>query len=144
MKVNIVLKSLTAPPDYPPEAMELITEGTLERTAENDRTGWEITYSDSEITGFENSTTKVLCFGNDIVYMHRSGDFDQDLVIEYGKKHHCDYNTEYGRLVLGVYTHRILNTITEKGGELYFKYSIDGNGSLLSENEVYLSIAVRE
>ncbi|MBR4224049.1 MAG: DUF1934 family protein, partial [Oscillospiraceae bacterium] len=74
MKVDIVLKSLSAPPGERPDAMELITEGELHPASEDGRSGWEIIYSDSEVTGFENSTTVVRAFGTDMVSMHRDGD----------------------------------------------------------------------
>ena len=143
MKVDIVLKSISAPPGEIPDAMELITEGELLPATEDGKNGWEIQYSDSEITGYDDSTTVVRAFGTDMVTMHREGELEHQLMIETGKKHHCDYNTEYGRLMLGIYTHKIFNSLTENGGELYFKYAIDANGSLLSENEVYMEIGAK-
>ena len=140
-KVSINLKSRSCAVGLAPDVMEFMTEGTLKPSVEDGRTGWELTYSDSELTGFANSVTRVQCFGGELVNMRRTGEFDQNLTIEYSKKHHCDYDTEFGRMVLGIYTNAIVNRITENGGDLYFKYTIDANGAMLSENEVYLEVS---
>ena len=140
-KVSINLKSVSCTVGAEPDVMEFMTEGTLSPANDDGRTGWELSYNDSELTGFTGSTTKVKCFGRDLVSMSRTGVFDQNLIIEYGKKHHCDYDTEYGRMVLGIYTHSIINRLTEDGGELYFRYTIDANGSMVSENEVLLEVS---
>jgi uncharacterized beta-barrel protein YwiB (DUF1934 family) len=119
---------------------ELITRGTAERTP--DGGGVRICYEESAATGFDGCKTVLTCYGDDMATMTRDGGlaFSSDFVIEKGKKHHCHYNTPYGPLVLGVYTHAIENGLTESGGNLYMKYTIDVNSCYLSDTEVFLSI----
>ncbi len=63
-----------------------------------------------------------------------------ELMMESQKKHHCFYGTEYGDLMLGIYTKQIVNRMTDDGGQLYLKYTLDVNSALLTENEVYMEV----
>lgn len=140
-KVKITLKSLSAAPGEVPDIIELMTEGELYPvTDENGRHGWAVSYEESDVTGFEGSTAVVTCYGDDLASMVRKGNAEANLIIERNRKHHCHYSTEYGSMLIGVYTHRIINRLGDDGGELYFKYTIDANSVLLTDNEVYLEI----
>ncbi|MCM1579493.1 MAG: DUF1934 domain-containing protein [Ruminococcus sp.] len=138
-KVNITLKSITRSGGQP-DAVELITEGTLRRAEMSGKTGWEITYDDSTLTGFPGAVTTVSCFGETYASMRRDGIAETDLIMEHAKRHHCLYGTPYGTATLGVYTKRIINRMTDDGGELYMNYTIDVNSAPVSENEVYLDV----
>lgn len=140
-KVTITLKSVSDTKNGFPDVMELITQGTFKPIKLGNANGWEISYEDSEATGFAGSTTTVSCIGDTLASMTRSGSADAHLVIEKDRRHHCHYGTEYGDMLLGVSASRIINRLTEDGGELYFKYTIDVNSALISENEVYLEIS---
>ena len=141
--IKITLKSLSTPTGEAPDVIELITEGTLRSVTDAEgRNGWEISYFDSEATGFQGSETIVSCFGEELASMIRKGSTESNLIIEKGRKHHCHYGTEYGSMMIGIYTHRIINRLSESGGELYFKYTIDVNSVLISDNEVYMEIAL--
>ncbi|MBP1535149.1 MAG: DUF1934 domain-containing protein [Ruminococcus sp.] len=142
-KVNIVLRSTSRIADSEPETMELITDGTLERLVDGDKSGWRVTYNDAELTGYVDSSTTVSCFGNDTASMHRTGDLTQELVMENGQLRRCLYETEYGSMLFGVYTKSIENTISDEGGELKLSYSIESNGDLVADNRVELSITGR-
>ena len=133
--VLITLKSVQSV-DAEREETELITEGVLRKVDG----GFQIMYDETEATGFVGSTTVLSCFGNDRASMERIGTAPATLIIEKDKKHHCHYGTPYGELMLGVYTHSINNSITENGGNLYFKYTLDVNSSYVSDNEVYVNV----
>ncbi len=136
------MKSISKPAGELPDIIELITDGTLRPASRDGKDGWEISYDDTEATGFAGSSTTVACFGEDYASMTRSGNAETNLIIEKDRKHHCHYGTEYGSMLMGIYTHKIINRITDEGGELYFKYTIDINSVLISENEVYMQISV--
>lgn len=140
--VTITMKSISDNQCGSPDVIELITTGTLKPAKLGNASGWEISYADSEATGFEGSVTTVTCFGEQLASMRRSGTTDSHLVIEAGRRHHCHYSTEYGDMLLGISTSRIINRMNEEGGEVYFKYTIDINSAFISENEVYLSVKV--
>lgn len=42
--------------------------------------------------------------------------------------------------MIGIYTSQINSTLSEKGGELFVKYTIDFNASLASENEFHITV----
>lgn len=97
-----------------------------------------IAYDDTEATGFEGSVTTIKSNAKS-AYITRKGTANSALALEIGKKNFCQYETPYGSLRLGVYTHDISNTIAENG-RLYLKYSLDLNASPLSENEIIMTI----
>lgn len=99
-----------------------------------------ISYLDSEATGFEGSETEITVTGNKLASIIRRGSSSSDLVIEPGKRHHCHYSTPYGEMVIGIYTHSIDNKLSENGGSLYMKYTIDINTSYMSDNEIIMNV----
>ncbi|MCI7499343.1 MAG: DUF1934 domain-containing protein [Oscillospiraceae bacterium] len=140
-KVTITLKSISDSGHGAPDVMELITEGTFKPIKLGNADGWEISYEDSEATGFAGSTTTVTCIGNELASIRRSGSADSHLVIEKDRRHHCHYGTEYGDMLLGISASRIINRLSEEGGVLYFKYTIDINSAFVSENEIYFEVS---
>lgn len=140
-KVTITLKSISDSGHGAPDIMELITEGTFKPIKLGNAYGWEISYEDSEATGFAGSTTTVTCIGDELASMRRSGSADSHLVIEKDRRHHCHYGTEYGDMLLGISASRIINRLSEEGGVLYFKYTIDINSAFVSENEIYFEVS---
>lgn len=113
---------------------ELLTDGTMEQKDGK----FILSYEDSDATGFEGATTTIIAEGESIVSIVRTGTANSNLVIESGKKHHCLYGTPYGDITVGVFTHKIKNDLSENGGSLYLKYTIDVNSAYMSDNEIYL------
>ena len=66
--------------------------------------------------------------------MTRSGSFTAQMIMEKGKRHTCVYETPMGSLSLGIYTNKVESTMTPEGGKLIFSYTLDANGSFLSDN----------
>ena len=123
---------------------ELVTEGVYRMEGDTAH----ISYEDSEATGFEGSVTELEVQGERLASIRRSGTATSNLVIESNKKHYCHYAMPFGEMVIGVYTHAIRNRLmtggwdrlTPEGGELFLRYTIDMNGSYLSDNEIRLSV----
>lgn len=115
---------------------ELFTSGTLEQ-AEN---GFILSYDESEATGFAGSTTTLTVKGNEWASIDRVGSSTSSLIIECGTKHHCHYGTPFGDFTIGIYAHSIINELTQDGGQLYLKYTVDINSSYISDNEILLVI----
>lgn len=134
-QINLKLRSVLDSDDDHSET-ELMTEGTME----NDGGVWKITYEDSDATGFEGATTTITADGDSLVSIMRTGTANSNLVIEAGKKHFCLYGTPFGDLTVGIYTHKIENSLSENGGKLYLKYTLDVNSAYMSDNEIYLDI----
>ncbi len=140
IRVSINVKSIAVSSGDTPDVIEFITDGTMTSCEKDGKTGWVLRYSDSELTGVLNSEAELVCIDDSFAQMSRKGDFTQCITMESGKRHRCDYSTEYGRLVLGVHTSRISNTITDKGGDLYLNYTLDAYGTLISENQVLVTV----
>ncbi|MDD6269064.1 MAG: DUF1934 domain-containing protein [Oscillospiraceae bacterium] len=119
---------------------ELLTDGTMEQVDGK----FIVSYEDSDATGFEGATTTITAEGSSIVSIVRTGTANSNLVIETGKKHYCLYGTPYGDITVGIFTHKIENSLSENGGSLYLKYTIDVNSAYMSDNEIYLDITADE
>lgn len=137
MKHNaiITMKSIQTLPDDKSET-ELITKGTFEITDDS----YIISYDDTEATGFKGATTEISVRGNEFASVIRRGAAASDLILEAGRKHHCQYGTPYGTMEIGVYTNTIKTQLDENGGDVYFKYTLDINTSYISENEIIINI----
>lgn len=118
------------------DIVELTTIGDLRFS----KGKYYLTYNESEVTGMEGTTTSLEIDGQNQVIMNRRGKNKSQLIIEKGKRHLCQYGTEYGTMLLGVTTDSIKSTLSNKGGELSFKYSLDVNAALASTNEVYIDV----
>ena len=102
-----------------PDATELMTEGTLERTEE----GLRISYQETELTGMEGTCT-TFEIGPRRVILRRSGSVNSQMVFEEGKQHTSLYETPFGELSVDIQTGRLRHNLTERGGIMEIKYSI--------------------
>ncbi|MGN0606389.1 MAG: DUF1934 domain-containing protein [Oscillospiraceae bacterium] len=118
---------------------ELITEGVyrIKGGLAN------ISYAETELTGFEGSETSVTVRRSEYACVERKGTANSTLILETEKKHHCYYSTPYGAMNMGIFTHTIENSLDETGGTLYMKYSVDINSAHISDNEIKLVISLK-
>ncbi len=70
----------------------------------------------------------------------RNGGKQTRLIIEKGKRHQCLYRTIMGDLMIGVSADVIKNELSDNGGRLHVRYSLDFNNELVSNNEFYISV----
>ena len=96
-----------------PDSTELMTEGTLEQTAD----GLRISYQETELTGMEGTCTT-------FVILRRSGSVNSQMVFEEGKQHTSLYETPFGDLSVDIQTGRLRHNLTERGGIMEIRYSI--------------------
>lgn len=118
------------------DEIEIITDGVFGKTDD----GYIIKYDETEATGYDGCTTTLTVTGNEKVVMDRSGPAASQLVIDKAKKQFCQYKTPFGSLQMGVQTGDIRSSLTESGGDLYFKYVIDLESSLLANYEVNINV----
>lgn len=134
--VLISIRGTVIPEGSTPDVIELITEGHYY----NKEDAYFISYKESETTGFGGTTTTLKVEGDRCVTLTRRGRAAAKLVLENGRRHLCQYDTGEGQLLLGVSACRIFSKLDEGGGELTFNYSLDINSSLVSKNEVYITV----
>lgn len=77
---------------------------------------------------------------NNIVTVMKGGTESHNLILEKGKRHKCEYMTNFGSITLGVYTNSVKVNLNDNGGELEVGYSIDIQSELASINELFIKI----
>ena len=97
-------------------------------------------YDESVSFGIDGVKTTLIIDDNGIVTLNRSLGKYGNLVVEEGKRHLCQYATEYGDFMIGIFGECIKNELSPNGGNLLLKYSIDINSGLLSKNKVEISM----
>lgn len=115
---------------------ELQAVGSLEKSED----GLTVTYDDSMSVGIKGVTAKLKTFNSGLVTIERDGVLEHKLTVEKNKRHLCLYTTPYGNMTVGVFGEEIENGLTENGGKLFMKYSLDINSGLISENEIEISV----
>ena len=115
---------------------ELLTDGTMTVTPR----GVQLFYRESAATGMEGTDT-TLTLQPEKMTLSRTGTHAGMLVLEHRRRHLCSYGTPYGDLMLGVFTEKMEQEMTEKGGSVRVAYTLDVGGSMLSRQE--LSVTVR-
>ena len=89
------------------------------------------------------TTTLKVDTNSAIVTMMRFGENNTHLIFEQGKTHTCCYETGYGGLSIGVCSDYVDIDISENGGQLSCKYTIDINNSMLSVNNFNITVTER-
>lgn len=116
---------------------ELLTKGIYRKKGNLS----QIVYQDSEATGFYDCETKLTANGNDsITILRRGHKVGSDLIVQCNKKLYSKYDTPMGSICIGITGSLIDNHLNENGGSLNMKYTIDMNGSLVSENEITITV----
>lgn len=137
MKKNVSIKLISKQSDgEQSDKLELFTEGVFKFAKDN----YEISYSETEATGFEGAVTKLSVIDGSRITMTRSEPAQSNLIIEMGKKHHCHYGTPYGEFMVGVTAKDIESNMTEKGGTLGFRYVIDVNSGYVGDFEIDIDV----
>ena len=116
--------------------LELTTEGNF---AVRDG-AFLITYEDSMMSdelGVVNTSIKVK---GKVVTISRSGAYRSKFTVEKGKRCNSLYETPFGRMTMGFFGEEVVNNLTEDGGKLSVKYSVDVNNSEINKNEIYVSV----
>ena len=101
--------------------------------------GYKITYKESE-GDLAGCTTVITCKGGTEVSICRTGPYCTDLYMEVGKRHNCQYETEFGSMLMGVFAESVASDMTETGGTLDFTYNLDIGGDFVSRNTLHITV----
>ena len=118
------------------DTIELLTVGNMYRKKDS----YFISYQESAATGYEGCTTVVKVDKPFRVSMMRYGNNRATLMIEKGVRHLCRYGSDYGDITVGIFANKVDSSLSDKGGDLNFSYTLDINSSFASENEVYINV----
>ena len=140
MKKNVTL-SVRGQQSYPgqePDVIELVTEGTLE-ALDN---GWRIRYEESDLTGLDGVNTTFQVQGKTVTLI-RSGKMNSQMVFCEGVPHDSLYQMDFGALMLTVCATKVNADITDNGGTIDLKYSIEVEQSAAGMIEYHLDILAK-
>ena len=98
-----------------------------------------LSYEETDGIGYEQCRVSVTVEGSCIT-IERTGPAASTMCVEKNVKHHSIYSTPFGDFTMGINTYDIQNTLSEVGGRLWFKYSIDINSDFVSENEMEILV----
>ena len=123
------------------DQVEMKTIGTVEQDDEN----YIIRYNEE----LENSTMPIrarlnIAKDESKVEMIKSGPYSSCLIIEKSKRHLCNYGTEYGDMLMGIFGREIENAYNDNEGTFKFSYDIDINGAISSQNDVTIKFRLTE
>lgn len=137
MKKEIILEIIGLQQiDSQKDKIELTTVGNM--IEEDDY--YLINYTEEQEAPLKNIDSSVKIYKNNkIVEMSRTGAYDSCLVIEKSKRNLCQYATQYGDMLMGIYGKEIICDVEKSKGSFNFIYDIDINGSVASKNEVKMT-----
>ena len=124
--------------DQEPEVIELVTEGTLEKTEQ----GWSISYEESDLTGLDGVRTTFHVTGKEMS-LTREGKLNSHMVFKEGVPHDSLYEMGFGALMLTVCATKVDAKLNENGGTIDLVYSITVEQSEAGESEYHLDIKTK-
>ncbi len=127
-----VLLSIRGQQDFDgvdPDATELMTEGTMELSAE----GLTLRYRESALTGMAGAVTPFTEAGARVTQT-RSGTVNSQMIFEEGRQHTSLYETPFGELSVDIQTSRLRHNLTERGGVMEIRYSIAVEHNVTGKN----------
>lgn len=102
-----------------PDVIELVTEGTLERTED----GFRISYEESDLTGLDGVKTTFYVKEKEMS-LTREGNLNSHMVFREGVPHDSLYEMGFGALMLTVCATKVESNLTDNGGTIDLVYSI--------------------
>ena len=139
--IQTVTLSLRGEQNYPgqdPDVIELVTEGTLENLDD----GWKLCYEESELTGLAGVCT-TFQIQDKTVTLIRTGKLNSQMVFEEGVPHDSLYEMEFGALMLTVCAIRVETNLTQAGGTINLKYSIEVEHNAAGMIDYHLDIKTK-
>ncbi len=117
------------------DEIELQTKGVFAK--KNGK--YYVIYEESELTGFEDTTTTIKVSDEEVV-MTRRGKFNSRMLFRLGEKCLCSYPTPYGVIPIGVNPVSIENNLNEDGGNIAIEYILDIDNRDYFTNRLNLSV----
>lgn len=121
--------------------IEVITDGIYETKNGNRYIKYKEYYEDGKD---KKSSNVIKIEDENMVTIIHKGENSSRLLLEKGRRHQCHYRTIAGDLLIGVFTDTIKSSLSDKGGDLYVKYTLDFNSDLVSQNEFKINIKEKD
>ena len=121
------------------DKIEMTTVGRIEETDSH----YILRYNEEQEPPLEPTSVKLsIDKAESRVEMMRTGAHGSLLIIERSKRNLCNYGTEFGDILMGIYGRSIENSFDGEKGTFTFGYDIDVNGALASQNEVTVELKI--
>ena len=91
-------------------------------------------------TGQPTQTSTLKITPNHAITLMRNNTNRTNLILEEGKRHLCQYGTQFGSMMLGVFTKLVEIDLNDQGGSLQANYTLDLDTNLASENEIIITV----
>lgn len=88
----------------------------------------------------ETVKTQIFIKSKDSLILQRTGSIKSRMLIEKGTRNTSQYTTLYGDFAIGILGETIEHNLTENGGEIKLKYTIDSDLRLISRNQVNITV----
>lgn len=98
-----------------------------------------IEYDETEMSGLDDTHTSIE-IGADYVSLQRTGSMTSDMLFMEGRKTHSMYNTPYGELLVGIYTHSLDINACDIACTLTIDYEIELNDKPNGRNVIEISV----
>ena len=115
------------------DRVEFVTEGRLFRNAD----GYLLEYDESELTGVDGCTTKLILKDGSVTLL-RSGGSDMHMIFSPHSVYESSLSTPAGNMRLSIFAMRVESQLTEKSGSLSLEYELS-LGDLSTVNKLDLS-----
>lgn len=138
-KVMITIKGTQKAEHEPPQVMEFVTAGKLQRYGRKLR----VSYEESDLIGMQGVTTTFEVDG-DRVNLERSGKLRSRMEFIEGKKTESLYSMPFGAMLLGVTARRVDANLTEDGGTIYLEYGVELEQNFLGLNTYDIDVKTIE
>lgn len=120
-----------------PDEVKLITLGSY-NTRGNKKFISYYEYNDEDPSIKTKSTLTIE--DNNLITLTKKGSSKSQLILEAGKRHLSQYDTEFGAMTIGVFTKHIDINLSPIGGSVFADYTIDINSHITSLNKIYVQI----
>ncbi len=136
--VTLSIRGQQSYPGQDPDVIELVTEGTLEDIED----GWKLCYEESDLTGLAGVNTTFQVQGKSVTLI-RSGKLNSQMVFQEGVPHDSLYEMEFGALMLTVCAIQVKTDLTDAGGTIDLKYSIEVEQNAAGMIDYHLDIKAK-
>lgn len=101
--------------------------------------GYEAVYDETEISGMDGTTTKILISDNSLI-LEREGTTSTKMNFKKNNSSVSLYNTPYGMLELKINTKELKIDVDENGGEVFINYNLSVSGQKPQSTNLKINI----
>lgn len=117
-------------------SVELITSGKYCKKGDK----YYLSYQETEMTGFDDSTTTTLKIDGNMVAMTRFGQINTYMEFKPGERHTGYYETPYGSFTIGILSDNVDINLSENGGDIRIKYLLEIDNNTKATHDLRLNI----